>query len=41
MGYIIEHSIGVHLWRNLALKKGYFQNRTDNCIFNKLGGLLS
>ena len=41
MGYIIQHSVGIHLWRNLALTKGYFNQKTDNCVFNKLLGLVS
>ena len=41
MGYIIQHSIGIHLWRNLATTKGYFNKRTDNCIYNKLVELVS
>ena len=41
MEFIIQNSVGIHLWRNLALTKGYFDKRTDNCIFNKLLGLVS
>lgn len=41
MGYIIQHSVGIHLWRNLALQKGYYDKKIDNCIFNKLLGLVN
>ena len=38
--WLMENSIGIHLWRNLALTKGYYNNKVDDSFFQKLKDLI-
>ena len=34
MTWIMENSIGIHLWRNLAISKGYFVDKKIDSVYN-------
>ena len=36
MQWILENAYGIHLWRNLAITKGYFNNKRDDSVYNLL-----